>query len=160
MAADDTEMAELMRALANDPRTRRDVVKAIKVHRPEMRFPDVDAEDVAAEMRAEMDRRRQEDAAEKAKERLEAQRRKVAEKFGEEAVAEIEQKVMPKLGTYDYDAAAEYYAATQKPAEEKRDVPHRPASRWTMPDYTQFTKNPGAARDIAYETIDQIRLGR
>lgn len=156
-AATLAELGKLALKVANNPKTRRQFLKAVKEVEPDRRFPDQDVEDLREEVRAELDNERQERERERLAERLEAQRQGLLGRFTEEQIQDIEKTVMPKYGISDYEAAAKIYGADLAPALPTHQQ-SRPGANWELPNFEGLHKDPAkAARDMAYKVIDEMR---
>lgn len=159
---DEDEIAALMKKMATAPETRGEFVKIVKKHRPDLQFPDVDAQEQVAEMRRMLDEHKAEALHQEQRRALEAERSKIANTYGEDFTKKLETKVMPELGIMSYKAAAEYQAAIESSQNQRRDIPERPTAMWEMPvDMKGIMSNSKAySRDQAYATIAELRRGK
>ena len=152
---------KLAMQMAGNPKTRDQFFETAHAADPSIRLP---ADVQLRQFKQENKREREEDkiraAAEREQEKTSSAREKLiaSGRFTEDQVKEIETGVMAKFGISDYEAASKVYGADLKPA--KADNRPRASSRWEMPQFEQFAKDPAkVANDIAYDLIDKARAG-
>lgn len=161
--ADRDQLADLIAKISSDPRTRKTVIKAIKEVEPNWQVPaDVIADDLREETDAKLAEIRQEAESRRIRDDLERKRRRVADKYGEDAVQAIEKDIMQKHGIADYDLAARVYAAEQPPPDRERRDQESPrhGATFQVPqiDLNEYMRNPRkAALDEAYRVVDEFR---
>lgn len=159
------ELGRMLFKMSKGKDTRREVLKSIKKADPEYMLPgDQQVEDLRQEM-AERDEKRELEAQQRAvRERLETQRRGLLDgtllpgrKFDDEQVKEIEEKVMPKYGIADYEAAAKIYASDLKPEKPRNGPINGHGATWTFPDIPGLMDDPTkASREAAHAVIDEF----
>jgi len=160
------EVFKLLDKIAKDPVAKKDFLRAARKVEPEWQAPvDVAVDELRDEIRAEREADRLARETERSNAALEAKRRGIVERYGEDAVKIIEDDIMKRHGTADYDLAARIYAAEQPPPDrERRDQDaSRHGAIWRMPeiDLKAYNDNPKlAARDAAYKLIDEFRKAR
>lgn len=157
-AAAQADLAQLAVEVANNPGTRKDFARLVKKVQPGRRFPDVEVEDIRAEVRQEFETRDLELQKQKAGRKLERERAEVADQYDEKAMGEIE-ALMEKHGLSDYKLAARLYAADAKPA---RPTPGADDHRYTLPniDIKDFNNLKQISRSKAYQAVDEIVANR
>jgi hypothetical protein len=167
MAEDDATLANILKKIANDPRSRKAVVKAIKEVDPEAfppgSFADTIVSDLEEKIEAKFTDRDAKSETARVERHLREQKRKLSEKYEPEQIAEIE-KLMEAHNLADYDIGAKVYAADLPPIDPKRGGTPPPAKfgeRWEFPsNMDDFRKDPaGTALKGAYADIDRIRRG-
>ena len=160
--AEDRELSNLMRQLANDPSTRKEALRLTKKLRPDLPIPELEIEDRTnsllnrAEQRvASLEAKLQERDAvgELEKRRTNLIKRGLAQ--NESDVQEIE-KLMLEKKIHDHETAAEYHQYMKQAA-----VP-TPSGYNPNPmkkfDLSAFQKNPvNAAREMAAQALSEIR---
>ena len=152
-------IVKLAMQMAGNEKTRDTFFNAARTVDPSIRLPaDVQLRQFKAATVKEREEEKIRVAAEKAQEKQQSAREKLADRFTEEQIAEIEKGVMQKYGIADYEAAAKVYGADLKPA--KADARPRRTSTWEMPYFEEFAKAPAkVANDIAYDMIDRANAG-
>lgn len=151
-------LAQLAVDLANNPETRKDFARIAKKVDPKRRFPDVEADEAKELIASEFEKRDQAEAMQKATRKAERARAKVAEKYDDESMKEIE-SLMEKHGIADYEVAAKLYSADAKPA---TPTPQAGDYKFTMPniEVKDFGNLKQIQRDRAYQAIDDIARQR
>lgn len=154
-----TGIVKLAMQMAGNPKTRDAFFHTARQADPSIRLPaDVQLRQFEAKHTKEREEDKIRAQAEKAQDKQAAARAKLADRFTEEQIGEIEKGVMEKYGIADYEAAAKVYGSDLKPA--KADARPRRTSTWEMPDFEKFAKNAAAtANDIAYDMIDRFNAG-
>jgi len=151
-------LAKLAIDLANNPETRKDFARITKKVDPSRRFHDVEADDLEARVNARFEEEKQAREAEKATKKMERAKMKLAERYDEDAIKEIE-GLMEKHGLADYELAARLYAADTKAA-----TPHSPQEdySWKLPniDVKDFNNLKQISRDRAYQALDDLKRKR
>jgi len=151
------QMAKLLGKLMSEPKTRRTVGKAIREVEPNVRFPDLDLEDLKEELRADREKEKADRETEKLEEKLRTQRDRLKDRYSDEQLKQIEEDVMKKHGIFDYEIAAKVYAAEQPPVRESREENHHGAT-WKIPNFEKYFKDPrGTALDEAHQAIAELR---
>lgn len=151
------ELADLMVELSHDKDMRPMVNKFLKKKTGKV-MPDVEIEDIRADVRNEFEKRDQDRAKKEALERLENQRSALKSRYDDAAIGDIE-KTMEKLGISDYDVAARIYASETKPANPTyTEQDHR----WEMPkiDIKDFGNLKQIGRQRAMQALDDIKRNR
>lgn len=148
------DLAELAVELANKPETRKDFAHLVKKVQPNRRFHDVEVDDIRAEIRKEFEERDQRAAQSLIVKAMEREKAKLADRYDEKAIGEIE-SLMEKHGLSDYGLAARLYAAETKPA---NPTPQPDDHRWTLPniDLKDFNNLKQIGRASAYKAVDEI----
>ncbi len=156
------EEIALFRKLMNEPKTRRRAIGLVNEVDPgKYTFHDDQALDEIDKLKAG----REEDKAERERERIESrlrsQRDKLAGKFSPEQIAEIE-KFATENGIGNYEIAAKAWAADLPPPEPRAETPALFGERWQMPPrIDDFRKDPsGAAIRGAREDIVRLMAGK
>jgi hypothetical protein len=154
-------MGNLLHKLAGHPKTRAQVLSMVKEVEPGYRLPaDVSVAEMEKRIRADLAKEKDEERKQRSAQARARQRAKLVETHGEDAVKEIEEKIVKKYPNIDLDDAAKIYAMEDGPA---RPSPSRPeASRhgqiWEFPDIPGLLQNPDkAAQNAAYAVIDELR---
>lgn len=161
-AHDDATLLELGRLsakLLGSAKTRRAFQKAVKEIEPDRRFPEMELDDLRAEME---EQRAKDELARQTREteqRLAAQKAALGNRYSAAQIAEIE-GVMQKYGISDYEAGAKVYGADQAPATPP-PTGFRHGSRWTLPDNKELLNDPARwANDMANAVLDDIKAGK
>lgn len=123
------ELAALMVELSNDKDFRPTVNKFLKKRGGKV-LPDVELEDMREELKRDREAEKQEREKEKALAKIEAQKAKIAERYDDSAMKEIE-GLMEKHGISDYELGAKLYAVDTKPATPTYDIND---FQWNMPN--------------------------
>lgn len=122
------DLANLALGMSRDKELRPLVNKFLKKTSGKV-LPDVEMEELRAEIKSDLEKEKQEREAEKVKLRLEAQRDSLKSRYEDKDISEIE-KLMEKYGLSDYEAAAKLYAADTTPAEPTHDIG---SQNWELP---------------------------
>jgi len=160
----DIQLGRLMRKIGTNPKTRRAVTNAIKEVSPGAHFPDQAINDLRDEFNATREKDKMDAETQRITARLEAQKLKLREKFSDDQIKEIEERVMPKYGLADYEAAAIIYGADLKPTDAtsrggRERMIH--GTTWEFPELPKLFENPTlAAREEAARVIDEFRAAR
>jgi hypothetical protein len=166
MVDDDATLANILKKIANDPRSRKAVVKAIKEVDPDSFPPGSFADTIVADLEEKIEAKFADRDAKNETERIERhlrnQKRKLSEKYEPEQIAEIE-KLMEKHNIADYEIGAKAFAADVPGIDPKRGAPPAPkfGERWEFPpNMDDFRKDPsGTALKGAYADIDRLMRG-
>jgi hypothetical protein len=159
------ELGKLSLKLARGKDTRRDFLKTVKKIDPNYMLPgDQQVQDLRTEMEDRDAARELKAATDASNARLEKQRQGLLDgtllpgrKFDADQVKEIEEKVMPKYGISDYEAAAKIYASDLKPAKPSGKQPNGSNANWSFPDLPGLMDDPAkAAREAAHQVIDEL----
>jgi hypothetical protein len=156
------ELGKKYLQVAGDKRTRVQALKLAKTVDPEFRMPaDVEMVDIRQELDQREQAREMKAQQQATLTRIEAQKRKLMEKYSADQIAEIETKVMQKYGLSDYEAGAKLYAADFAPAKPSgRDMLGHGAT-WTFPQLPGLMDDPTkAAREAAADIIDELNRAR
>ncbi len=167
------ELGDLLHELTHDPKVRGKIGRVIREARPDSphaaAFADIEQEDriSAFEKRQEdkeIDRQKQ-----AVLDRMNGQRSALltggpdgnGRKYSEDDVKKIE-ALMERKGVTDYEDGATLYAATLPPESPKpSDTAPKHGATWEFPEWAKFSKNHQlAARDTAYQVLDEIRRRR
>lgn len=159
------DLARIALALKDNPKTRKDFLKAVKVVEPNFNLPaDVAADDVIATVNDKFAERDRKEATAAVNQRLEKQRKGLLDgtliegvKYDDETVKKIETFMQAK-GIADYDDGARLYASHQPPPAPTPEIPS--AGQWELPK----VKNPfdtaalaASAKTKAYDAIRELR---
>lgn len=156
------ELALLMRQLAENPATRKDVLRLTKKLKPELPIPELDIEE-HTQSAVSSANKRVEDLEAKLRERdaiqdLENRRNKLMKKGliqNESDIEEVE-KVMLEKGITNHEAAAEYWQWMKQSAAPTPSG-YNPSAVAKF-DLGKYYKNPvGAARDEAAKALNELR---
>jgi hypothetical protein len=148
------EIGQLALKLRHNPKTKRQFTKLVKEIQPDISFPDADLEDVKEEASAKIEAFREELARKALEESLAKDRAKIAERYDDKQIKEIEQ-VMAQKGLSSYEDAAVLYAHHQPPASPESV---RPPTSLELPTDENWLKNPRKlARDTAFDVIQEMR---
>lgn len=153
------QLAELMYNIGNNPKTRKQTLKAIKEIDPDARFSDLEAEDLRQEIEEKFSEQEQLRLGREAQERQQRQRDSLVSsgRYSEEDLPKIEE-TMQKYGITDYEAGAKLYGADVEPA---RPTPEIKGRVWEMPSFEGLKENPQTwGRKEAYKVIDELRSTR
>ena len=154
------ELGRLSAKLLSNAKTRRSFQKAVKEVEPDRRFPEMEIEDLRAELE---EKRAQDEIARQQREteqRLAAQKAALGSRYSAAQIAEIE-GVMTKYGISDYEAGAKIYGADQGPATPAPSPGFRHGSRWELPKNDDLLKDPAKwANDMANSVIDELKAGK
>lgn len=157
----DIEVGKMMRRVAANPKTRRQVYQTLKQADPSVRWPDQDIEDFKEEWLKKQDEERIARKAAEDKAEMEKQRATFLERYGEEDLKKIE-KLMEKHAIFDYEVAAKLYAAEAPPPTQGNEAYGSAGStRWEMPSDKELLDNPTKWADkMARQTIAEFRQQR
>lgn len=166
--ATQAELAQLMLAIAHNPKTRKQVVKQIKEVFPAYVVPDdVAKDDLLGVVKDEFSERDRKAAEKDAKTRLEQQRKGLIDgtliegrRYDDKQVKEIE-ALMESRGVADYETGALIYAGSEKPAGATPEIPT--AGQWQMPKVDNpfdSAKIAASARTKAFDAIREINSRR
>jgi len=156
------ELALLMRQLAENPATRKDVLRLTKKLKPELPIPELDIEE-HTQSAVSSANKRVEDLEAKLRERdaiqdLENRRNKLMKKGliqNESDIEEVE-KVMLEKGITNHEAAAEYWQWMKQSAAPTPSG-YNPSAINKF-DLNKYWKNPVAgARDEAAKALQELR---
>ena len=156
------ELALLMRQLAENPATRKDVLRLTKKLKPELPIPELDIEE-HTQTAVSSANKRVEDLEAKLRERdaiqdLENRRNKLMKKGliqNESDIEEVE-KVMLEKGITNHEAAAEYWQWMKQSAAPTPSG-YNPSAINKF-DLNKYWKNPVAgARDEAAKALQELR---
>jgi len=147
-------LAELAVELANKPETRKEFARLVQKVQPNRRFPDVEADDLKAEIDRRFEEKEREVEQKRILKAMEREKAKISKNYDEKSIGEIE-ALMEKHGISDYSLAARLYAAETKPA---NPTPQPDDHRWTLPniDLKDFNNLKQIGRSNAYKAIDEI----
>jgi hypothetical protein len=156
-------LGELMHKLAHNPKTRKSVAKMVKEVDPDRAaaFTDIELDDKVEALREEFTAKEDARQREEVTRKLEAQRKGLLAKgYTEDQVKEIEEKVMPRYGISDYDAASVLWANENPPAQPTPGEKRSNGTHWEFPMFEQYASDPRkASLDRAHEVIDELRAG-
>lgn len=157
------ELAALMKELADNPETRKDVLRMTKKVRPNLAIPELDIEDYTEKKISKAEERlieleaklKEKDALED----LEKRRAKLVKRgMSEEQIEQVE-KVMLEKKIHDHETAADYFDWMNQAA-----VPTSNSSMGYNPnplgkfDLSQYWKNPTqGARSEAAKALGELR---
>lgn len=160
-------LSTLLYKMSHDPRTRDDTARIMSKVDPNAAkaFADVSLKDQFAQFRKEMEDEKLRERMAQAQQRQREQRQKLAERFSEDQIVEMEKTIMTKHGLGDYEAASKIYAADNPstPAEMIPPSERGEGSRttWEFPtvegrdgkmlDFQAFAKDPVRASHSAME---------
>ena len=156
------ELALLMRQLAENPATRKDVLRLTKKLKPELPIPELDIEE-HTQNAVSLSNKRVEELEVKLRERdalndLEQRRNKLMKKGliqNESDIEEVE-KVMLEKGITNHEAAAEYWQWMKQSAAPTPSG-YNPSAINKF-DLNKYWKNPVAgARDEAAKALNELR---
>jgi len=156
------ELALLMRQLAENPATRKDVLRLTKKLKPELPIPELDIEE-HTQNAVSLSNKRVEELEAKLRERdalndLEQRRNKLMKKGliqNESDIEEVE-KVMLEKGITNHEAAAEYWQCMKQSAAPTPSG-YNPSAINKF-DLNKYWKNPVAgARDEAAKALNELR---
>jgi hypothetical protein len=156
------ELALLMRQLAENPATRKDVLRLTKKLKPELPIPELDIEE-HTQNAVSLSNKRVEELEAKLRERdalndLEQRRNKLMKKGliqNESDIEEVE-KVMLEKGITNHEAAAEYWQWMKQSAAPTPSG-YNPSAINKF-DLNKYWKNPVAgARDEAAKALNELR---
>ena len=156
------ELALLMRQLAENPATRKDVLRLTKKLKPELPIPELDIEE-HTQNAVSLSNKRVEELEAKLRERdalndLEQRRNKLMKKGliqNESDIEEVE-KVMLDKGITNHEAAAEYWQWMKQSAAPTPSG-YNPSAINKF-DLNKYWKNPVAgARDEAAKALNELR---
>lgn len=152
------DLADLTLKVANDKKTRKQFVKAVKEIEPDRRFPDVEMDDLREEMKAEREAEKLEREKEKILARQTAQKEALKTRYDDKAIEEIE-KIMEKKGISDYEDGAILYGATIKPAAPTYEAKDH---TWEMPkiDIKDFGSIQQRRRSSLMGAVDEVIRNR
>jgi hypothetical protein len=156
-------LGQLLHKLAGNPKTRARTLGMIKELEPGYRLPgDIAVDNLRAEIKADLQKERDTENQNRAKNRRAKQRKDLVDELGEDVVKAIEDGPLKKYPHIDYTDAAKLYRSEDGPAM----VGHRPETQkagriWEFPDLPGLMANPEkAAMDAAYSVIDELRAGK
>lgn len=155
------ELASLMKTLAENPATRKSILRMTKQVRPDVPIPELDIED-ATNTAISAAQRRVEELEAKIRDKevmddLQSRRQKVLKKglAREEDIEEIE-KVMLDKGITNHEAAAEYWQWMKQSAQPTPSG-YNPSAISKF-DLSKYWKNPvHGARDEASKALAELR---
>jgi len=156
------ELALLMRQLAENPATRKDVLRLTKKLKPDLPIPELDIEEHTHNA-VSLSNKRVEDLEAKLRERdalqdLEVRRNRLMKKGliqNESDIEEVE-KVMLEKGITNHEAAAEYWQWMKQSAAPTPSG-YNPSAINKF-DLSKYWKNPVAgARDEAAKALNELR---
>ncbi len=157
-------LGELMHKLAHNPKSRKAVAKLVKEVDPDRAaaFTDIEIEDKIEALRTDWDNRELERTKDETTRRLAKQRADLLGKgYTEDQIKEIEEKVMPKYGMSDYEAAAILWSHENPPSRPSPAEKRHNGTHWEFPMFEQYsTDAKKASLDRAYETIDELHSAR
>jgi|SRR5215472_11059116 len=157
------ELGRLAYQLSRHKDTRRSFLKDTKKLKPDYTLPgDQQVQDLRDELEAKDEKNKIDAATAANTARLEKQRQGLLDgtlipgrKFDADAIKEIEEKIMPKYGIADYEAAGKIYASDFKPPQPK---PGDRTAAWSFPDIPGLMDDPAkAAREAAHSIIDEMQ---
>lgn len=158
---EDRELAQLMRQLAENPSTRKDVLRLTKKIKPDLPIPELEIEEQTFNAVSYANKRVEELEAKlrdrDALEDLNSRRQKLIRSKGirEEEIEEIE-KVMLDKGITNHEAAAEYWS-WMKQAAAPTPSGYNPSAINKF-DLSKYWKNPvSGARDEAAKALSELR---
>lgn len=150
-------MGNLMRKLAANPKTRGPLINLVTSQDPSAarHFPDHQVEQLRRQIIADKQKEKLEREAAETKSKLEAKRKDLLDRYGEDNVKGIE-TLMEKHGLHDYDLGARLYSAENNQGSARLEPPR--SSRWTMPDDKKLLENPSDwANETAHTVINELR---
>jgi len=157
-----SEMAMLLKKLADNPSTRADLLKSIKKIEPDFHIPELEIEqktnDIFTKTKEELESLKAQMREKEAKEELSRRRQsllKNGKAKSEEEIQEIE-KLMVEKGINDHETGADYFS-WMKQASETTPSGYNPQvlKQW---DLGKFYKNPRqAAISTAQEALAEFR---
>lgn len=152
------QLAKLAQDLAHNPKTRKAFVGLVKEIDPTKRFPDVEADEMRAEIKTEFEKRDEQTRAATIRARVDAQRESLKSRYAEEDIVKIE-KLMEEEGISNYETGAKLYAADLKPSKPSYETQDH---AWSMPaiDIKDFGNLKKITRQKAYTAIDEISRNR
>jgi len=149
------EAGRSMAKIANDPKTRGDLYRALKKADPTVKWPDQDFEEFKAEWRAEQEEKEIKRENDRRKKEMEDQREVLVKRLGEPLTKKIE-ALMERHGLADYALGAKLYAAENPPTPTSQSQPD--SNRWQMPTDEKLLKDPSAwANEMAHQVIGEFR---
>jgi hypothetical protein len=159
------ELAALAKALAENPKTRKEFLRLTKTAHPDLPVPELDIEDQTTRaLSAQENKIAQLEARLKEKDaRAELERRRLALKEknlvgSDDDISEIE-KLMVKEGISNHETAAKHY---QWMKQADRPTPAFSNSPITskVNDFAKYMRNPAAAaREAAASALNELRQG-
>jgi hypothetical protein len=157
------ELAMLAKQLADNPQTRKDMLRLTKRVRPDLPIPELEIEERTSMALAQAEHRVQSLEAKlqekEALNELERRRKTLLEKGLVDDKSQIEEveKVMLEKGITNHEAAAEYWKWMRQSAE-PTPVGYNPSPLSNVVGMKQFFKNPQqAARDAAHQALSELR---
>ncbi len=167
------DLASLAYELGHNPKTRKGLAKLVKEINPERAaasFRDVDQEDRFETFKADIEDKLDLKGAKAAKEKADAQKSKLAERYDEKQLGEIE-AVMGRYGLSDWDAGAVLYANEHPESDPTLQPPppsERPGATWEFPTvkgrdgkdmaFKDFAADPRTASlNAAYSVISEFK---
>ena len=157
------ELALLAKQLADNPKTRKQMLRLTREVRPNLPIPELEIEEKTSVALAQAEMRVQSLEAKlqekEALNELERRRKTLLEKglvSDETQVQEVE-KVMLEKGITNHEAAAEYWNWMRQAAE-PTPVGYNPSPLGKVTEMKNFFKNPQqAARDAAQQALSELR---
>ncbi len=167
------DLGELLHELSHNPKTRSIIGGAIRDVAPESKharaFKDLDIEDRFDTFKREQEEKEVKAEQQRVLDRMNGQRSALltggpngnGRKYSEDDVKKIE-ALMERKGVTDYEDGATLYAATLPPeSPQPSDAAPKHGATWEFPEWAKFSKNHQlAARDTAYQVLDEIRRKR
>ncbi len=159
------QLALLAKSLADNPATRKELLKLTKQVNPELSIPEIEIEEKIDQRLSQIEQRAIE-AENKLREKeaiddLNKRRRALIEKGianGDQDIQEIE-KVMLEKGITNHEAAAEYWE-WMKQASATQTTSYSPSPLKGF-DMGKYMKNPNtSARDEAFKALNELRNQR
>lgn len=166
------DLANLFFQLSQDPKTRKEIGKLVRKHRPDtphaMAFKDVEIEEKfesfeEAQAKKDLERQNAEILN-----RMNAQRARLltaedgGRQYSEDDVKKIE-ALMQRKGISDYEDGATLYAATLPPVDPRpgdEPIPQH-GSTWEFPRWSDFGSDPvKASRNEAHQAITELMRKR
>lgn len=163
------ELGRIALALRDNPKTRKQFLKAVKETHPNFQLPtDIANEDLTQTVESKFAERDQKAEQDRVNARLASQRQGLIDgslisgrKFDEETVKTKIEPFMQQKGIADYDDGARLYMAHQPPVEPRPEIPT--AGQWTLPK----VENPfdsaalaNAARSRAFDVIRELNAAK
>ena len=166
------DLASLAYELGHNPQTRAGLahlVNRVDPQRARASFPDVVQAEQFKALEQRIEQKFSVSAAEKQREKFEAERNSLKERYSEEQIGEI-QKEMNRVGTTDWEAGATRYAAKHPESDPRYQPPQReiPNAKWDFPtvagkdgkllSFKEFAADPRThSMNAAYTVIDEFR---
>lgn len=155
----DIEFGRMLRRVAGNPKTRRDLYHTIKKAEPDTRWADQEIEDFKEQFKKEEEEKRIKRQAAEAQEKMQAQKAALEKVYDADSIKKIE-ALMEKHGIFDYELGAKLYNA-EAPAPAPANEMAPGSSRWEMPSDKELIDNPAKwANQMAHKTIAEFRQAR